>query len=70
MKIVKLRTSGVDKTLEALQEHNDFVELYAVGIKKEGGERIIHWFSSGNESSLRAVGVLEYLKFRLLEEKE
>ncbi|MCK5503801.1 MAG: hypothetical protein KAJ10_01490 [Thermodesulfovibrionia bacterium] len=63
--IIKLHRTSPDKLIEDLED--DFVELYAVGVKIDNNERHIYWYSSGNESRMQTVGVLEYLKFKLLE---
>ena len=65
-KIIKLHKTECDKLIEELD--NDFVELYAVGVKYIDGERHIYWHSSGSESIMKTVGVLEYLKSKMLEE--
>lgn len=65
-KVVKLHKTSAESVIKELQEMN-FIEIYVVGIaENDKQERTIHWYSSGNKSLLRAVGVLEYLKNRLL----
>ena len=66
-KIVKLHKNSVDDVIEDISGRN-FDEIHVLGITMmPNGDREIHWQHSTTESLIKTIGILEYLKLKMLE---
>ncbi len=65
-KVVPIYKSSVQEVLDDLQEHEGADAIYALVIREKDDVRTLYWLCS-NHSVIIGLGVIEYMKSRLLE---